>query len=99
MKNFAMETEVIVQAARGGRGGGQMIRRRVRKPSNLLPIVCVCYTNHALDQFLESLLDAGIEDIVRVGGGSKSERLQELNLRNGKRARARARGGGTKDDS
>ena len=31
------------------------------------PILCVCYTNHALDQFLEGLMDAGIEKIVRVG--------------------------------
>lgn len=44
------------------------------------PIVCVTFTNHALDQFLEGLLDAGITDIVRVGGRSKSERLQQLNL-------------------
>ena len=29
-------------------------------------ILCVCYTNHALDQFLESLLDKGITDIVRT---------------------------------
>ena len=28
-------------------------------------ILCVCYTNHALDQFLEALLDKGITDIVR----------------------------------
>ncbi|GFH06095.1 NFX1-type zinc finger-containing protein 1, partial [Haematococcus lacustris] len=32
-------------------------------------ILCVCYTNHALDQFLEALLDKGIKDIVRIGGG------------------------------
>ncbi|GFH27467.1 uncharacterized protein HaLaN_25792, partial [Haematococcus lacustris] len=30
-------------------------------------ILCVCYTNHALDQFLEALLDKGIKDIVRIG--------------------------------
>jgi hypothetical protein len=23
------------------------------------PLLCVCYTNHALDQFLEALLDVG----------------------------------------
>lgn len=32
------------------------------------PILCVCYTNHALDQFLEALMDAGIKDVVRAGG-------------------------------
>lgn len=43
-------------------------------------ILCVCYTNHALDQFLEALLDKGVKDIVRVGGRSKSERLEQFNL-------------------
>ncbi|KXZ51993.1 hypothetical protein GPECTOR_10g1015 [Gonium pectorale] len=36
-------------------------------------ILVVCYTNHALDQFLEALLDKGITDVVRIGGRSKSE--------------------------
>ncbi|KAF8250326.1 P-loop containing nucleoside triphosphate hydrolase protein [Wilcoxina mikolae CBS 423.85] len=44
------------------------------------PIVCVCYTNHALDQFLGHLLDSGEEKIIRMGGQSKSERLAELML-------------------
>lgn len=50
------------------------------------PLLCICYTNHALDQFLEGILD--IMDthdmdpkIVRVGGRSKSEKLSEFNLR------------------
>ncbi len=35
-------------------------------------ILVVCYTNHALDQFLEDLLDIGIpiEDMVRLGAQS-----------------------------
>ncbi|KAL4424087.1 hypothetical protein ABPG75_001388 [Micractinium tetrahymenae] len=45
------------------------------------PILCVCLTNHALDQFLEGLLDAGIDSIIRVGGRSRSERLKAFNLR------------------
>ncbi|KAF9370074.1 hypothetical protein CPC16_003976, partial [Podila verticillata] len=44
------------------------------------PILCICYTNHALDQFLEHLLDKGIFDIVRVGARSQSERLEQYNL-------------------
>jgi hypothetical protein len=44
-------------------------------------ILCVCYTNHALDQFLEALLDKGITDIVRIGSRSKSKRLEQYNLR------------------
>lgn len=49
--------------------------------AKLGPIVCVCYTNHALDQLLEHLLDDGIERIIRMGSRSKSERLEGLNLR------------------
>ncbi|KAF9184974.1 hypothetical protein BGZ51_003012 [Haplosporangium sp. Z 767] len=47
---------------------------------NCGPIVCICYTNHALDQFLEHLLDENITDIVRVGTRSKSIRLENCNL-------------------
>ncbi|KAG1673298.1 hypothetical protein FOA52_002578 [Chlamydomonas sp. UWO 241] len=43
-------------------------------------LLCVCYTNHALDQFLEALLDKGITDIVRVGFQSKSKRLKPYSM-------------------
>lgn len=48
--------------------------------ANLGPIICVCYTNHALDQLLEHLLDLGVDGVLRMGARSKSERLQQLNL-------------------
>ena len=56
------------------------------------PILCVCYTNHALDQLLEHLLDADVRQIVRIGSRSKSERLENVNLREvaGKAVRTRA---------
>lgn len=44
-------------------------------------ILIVCYTNHALDQFLEALLAKGIKDIVRIGARSKSKALEPYNLR------------------
>ena len=44
-------------------------------------ILVVCYTNHALDQFLEALLDKGITSLVRIGGRSKSQRLEPYNIR------------------
>ncbi|KAF9280989.1 hypothetical protein BGZ74_002480 [Mortierella antarctica] len=44
------------------------------------PILCICNTNHALDQFLEHLLERGILDIVRVGAKSKSLKLEQYNL-------------------
>ena len=43
-------------------------------------ILCVCYTNHALDSFLENLIDSGIKEIVRVGGKSKSEKVKPFSL-------------------
>jgi hypothetical protein len=39
------------------------------------------FTNHALDQFLEHLLTAGIKKIVRIGTQSRSAQLEDHNLR------------------
>ncbi|KJZ69945.1 hypothetical protein HIM_10668 [Hirsutella minnesotensis 3608] len=52
-----------------------------KQRAELGPVLCVCYTNHALDQLLEHLLDDGINQIIRIGSGSNSERLQDLNLK------------------
>lgn len=41
----------------------------------------MCYTNHALDSFLEDMLGKGITDIVRIGGGSKNSKLDPYQLR------------------
>ncbi|KAG9749834.1 hypothetical protein KCU73_g6729, partial [Aureobasidium melanogenum] len=54
---------------------------RNKKEGRLGPILVVTFTNHALDQSLENLLDQGITQIIRLGSRSKSERLTELNLR------------------
>lgn len=40
-----------------------------------------CYTNHALDQFLEHLIEIGIEKVIRIGSKSKSTQLEGKNLR------------------
>ncbi|XP_033626155.1 NFX1-type zinc finger-containing protein 1-like [Asterias rubens] len=42
------------------------------------PILVVCYTNHALDQFLEGVLRFGERNLVRVGRQSKSEVLKSF---------------------
>nr|CAD7431768.1 unnamed protein product [Timema monikensis] len=44
------------------------------------PILIVCHTNHALDQFLEGIAKIS-NSIVRIGGQSKSEILQKYNLK------------------
>ena len=51
-----------------------------RDKAKLGPIICVCYTNHALDQLLEHLVKDGVEQLIRLGSRSKSEILQDLNL-------------------
>ena len=45
-------------------------------------ILCVCFTNHALDQFLEHMLDSGENRIVRLGGRSKSDRIGSYQIEN-----------------
>ena len=52
---------------------------REKTQSRRCPIVVVCFTNHALDQFLEEIVDLNLPDaqIIRVGAGSKSEKLKK----------------------
>ncbi|NXA43061.1 ZNFX1 protein, partial [Eudromia elegans] len=45
------------------------------------PILVVCYTNHALDQFLEGIYTFQKSGMVRVGGRSSSEILKQFTLR------------------
>eukprot|EP00736_Rhodelphis_marinus_P009799 Rmarinus@m.14001 len=56
-------------------------------------VLCVCFTNHALDQFLEDLLNLGVpeKDVVRLGSRKKiSDRIKglQLNSREGRLDRA-----------
>ncbi|KAL8616358.1 hypothetical protein ACOMHN_032212 [Nucella lapillus] len=46
------------------------------------PILVVCYTNHALDQFLEGILEFCPDGIVRVGSRCKNPQLEPFNLKN-----------------
>lgn len=52
-----------------------------KSQAQLGPLLLISYTNHALDQLLEHLLDGNVKQIIRIGSRSKSERLTELNLR------------------
>ncbi|KAL3446759.1 hypothetical protein BJX65DRAFT_318478 [Aspergillus insuetus] len=47
---------------------------------DLGPLLCVCYTNHALDQFLTELKKSGVNRIVRIGSRSQSEDMEFLSL-------------------
>ncbi|OJD36696.1 nf-x1 finger and helicase domain protein [Diplodia corticola] len=44
------------------------------------PIMCVSHSNRALDGLLEKLLNAGVGNMIRVGGQSKSDALENINL-------------------
>ncbi|KAM3146819.1 hypothetical protein pb186bvf_000973 [Paramecium bursaria] len=47
------------------------------------PIIIICYTNHALDQFLKHILEFVKKDqVVRIGGRSKDPVIQQLTLQN-----------------
>ncbi|XP_047105810.1 NFX1-type zinc finger-containing protein 1-like [Schistocerca piceifrons] len=54
--------------------------------TNRRPILVVCYTNHALDQVLEGTLKY-TREIIRIGGQSQSEALEEYNLKEVRRHR------------
>jgi AAA domain len=52
-----------------------------RKMGRTTPILVVCLTNHALDQFLVGMMPF-TNDIVRIGGQSKRTELDAMNLKN-----------------
>ncbi|XP_031766048.2 NFX1-type zinc finger-containing protein 1-like isoform X2 [Galleria mellonella] len=45
------------------------------------PMLIICYTNHALDQFLEGILEV-TKNIIRLGSQSKSKILEPYTLNN-----------------
>ncbi|KAJ6019932.1 hypothetical protein N7499_004174 [Penicillium canescens] len=53
----------------------------IKEKAKLGPIIAICYTNHALDQFFKHLLDVGIQIIIRIGGRSQATELEGKNLR------------------
>jgi len=59
----------------------EIINNLYRKPILTKPILVVCYTNHALDQFLEGILSF-TKKVVRIGGQSKSKIVNNYNLKN-----------------
>lgn len=69
-----------------------LLANRMKAKANMGPIVCVCYTNHALDQLLEELVEKDVtKQIIRIGSQSKSELLEPLNLRKAVQAVERTR--------
>ncbi|GBC46709.1 uncharacterized protein OCT59_017758 [Rhizophagus irregularis] len=69
----------------------KVLLAKENRKTNIGPILTICFTNHALDQFLEHLLDENITNIVRLGSRSKSERIKKYSLDEVCRDRARTR--------
>ena len=88
----AITTEFSVIQGPPGTGktyvGAKIVRcllenRTAWDPLHNSPMLMACYTNHALDQFLEKVLEfLPSEQVIRVGGRSKSEKLEACNLKN-----------------
>jgi hypothetical protein len=77
----------ILSNSRPARGFANLFMQNTHSPEAQLiqqqqgpeigPLLVVTFTNHALDQFLEGLIKAGItKGLVRMGSRSKSELLQ-----------------------
>ena len=61
--------------------------KKIWNPNKAAPLLVMCYTNHALDQFLEGILglklpNSKAPNVLRVGGRSKNEAIQMLNVYN-----------------
>ena len=59
-----------------------MLRSRALLAHNANTILVITYTNHALDQYLEAILDAGFDSahMLRVGGKASTPRIEELSV-------------------
>ena len=68
-----------------------LVNKRLWDPTNSSPVLVVCYTNHALDQFLEGIiemLDCDPSDpanaaykIIRIGSRCTNEVVNKFNIR------------------
>jgi hypothetical protein len=56
--------------------------KNIKREANKLstgPLFLVCYTNHALDQFLEKNMES-TSKVIRLGGRTKNENFKQLNI-------------------
>ena len=58
----------------------ETILRNKAMINDFTPIVVIAYTNHALDNFLNGIMEY-TDKCIRIGGRSKDERIQKLELR------------------
>lgn len=55
------------------------IERDASKQLKTGPLFLVCFTNHALDQFLEKNMES-TSKVIRLGGRTKNENFKSLNI-------------------
>lgn len=68
----------------------EVIHRHLKENSaKNAPILVLCYTNHALDQFLDHIITNVTKKVIRVGSRSRDERMKDYNIRNFIRAEKR----------
>ena len=66
-----------------------LTNRKIWDPARNSPLLVVCYTNHALDQFSEGIIDLSHSEndespkfsIVRVGGRCQNEKVTKFNIK------------------
>ncbi|KAK2609553.1 hypothetical protein N8I77_003049 [Diaporthe amygdali] len=82
----ALSSEIALIYGRPGTGKSYLARAIIRTllynkdSAGLGPTICVFHNDAALDRMVEQLFDDGVDGIVRMGGRSTSERLQNLDL-------------------
>ena len=68
-----------------------LTNRNIWDPARNSPLLVVCYTNHALDQFLEGIIDLSYSEerddsckfsIVRIGGRCQNEKVAKFSIKN-----------------
>eukprot|EP00804_Cyclotella_cryptica_P021863 CCRYP_000836-RA/>CCRYP_000836-RA protein AED:0.40 eAED:0.12 QI:0/0/0/0.5/1/1/6/0/1669 len=90
--NQALSSRVALIQGPPGTGKtfiGGLVAQMIRDNSDE-SILCVCYTNHALDQFLHHMLKRGEKHLVRIGGRTKSQELKRYELRELARTKERS---------
>ncbi|XP_061715975.1 NFX1-type zinc finger-containing protein 1-like [Cydia pomonella] len=63
----------------------ETLLRNAPFPKDKCCMLVICYTNHALDQFLEAMLPL-THSLARIGGRSRNETLHQFNINNLRRS-------------
>ncbi|RKP19365.1 hypothetical protein ROZALSC1DRAFT_22345 [Rozella allomycis CSF55] len=82
VNSFSMKMSLIQGPPGTGKSYCGTIIAKIALLDPRCKVLCVCYTNHALDQYLENLLDIGVSenDIVRIGFAKVSDRVKSCSL-------------------